>query len=209
MQFAHFRNWGGFFISFYFYTCWLLSHPFHLVAFECSKWPGKKFSHEIDKVSRLFCMVQRSWWEIKDRKQLIILLAGTGAQSFVTLYQKPLENCNKRGAPAWGLILGWKWGVVLFRNRQEECTGTCLEYTCVFSHIHLSPCGSSFWHLIQHRETMYKFCWSSPLQTPTPVKYSRLKGIFIFFSSFCLVTLCLIWDAALTWPLVPKIMGVE
>lgn len=127
----------------------------------------EKFSHEKDKVSSLFCMVQRSWWEIKDRKQLIILLAGTGAQSSVTLYQKPLENCNKLGAPAWGLILGWQRGVVLFRSRQEECT--CLEYTCVFSCTHLSPCGSSFWHLTQHRISNVKFLLIfSPPSTPDP-----------------------------------------
>jgi len=42
------------------------------------------------------------------RKQLVVLLTGTRTQSFVTLYQKPLVTCNKLGAPAWGLMLGWQ-----------------------------------------------------------------------------------------------------
>lgn len=126
-------------------------------------------------------MVQRSWWEIKDRKQLIILLAGTGAQSFVTLYQKPLGNCNKLEAPAWGLILGWQWGVVLFRSRQEECT--CLEYTCVFSYIHLSPCGSSFWHLTQYRINKISADFHPPLH-PRPPHLPNTADEKVSFSFF-------------------------
>lgn len=105
-----------FFLSFYFHACWLLSQPFYPVAFRYYKLPGKKFSFDKDKVSCLFYMVQRSWWKIRDRKQLVILLTGSGTQSFVTLNQKPLETCNKQGAPAWGLILGWQRGIVLLRN---------------------------------------------------------------------------------------------